>query len=77
MEEEDDDIVRVDCLKKVLPHLLPVLVECCRFTKVDQIASLPSKDTELNIYTEKYYEDDEAADSVDFSEEDYSKLESI
>ena len=78
METDEENEIRFNILNTYLPDLLPILLEWCRFVTADQIECLPSKDDELNIYTDKYYEDGEVegVESV-FEEDNYSKLESI
>jgi len=43
----------------------------------DQLAAVPSKDTELNIYKEQYYENEEDDNEQTIIEEDYGMLESM
>lgn len=61
----EGDEQRLAALEEVLPHLVGPLLDCCIFTEEDQMLIDESKDQDIAIFNDKYYE----SHTVEFTDE--------
>lgn len=72
LPDEEEDLKRVELVKKVIEHIGPILLECCRFTEADRIASLPFNNEDAGVYDEDFYDQDEEEQA-----EEYAQMEGL
>ena len=53
MRYEDNEAEKIAAIRSILPYLLPLLMECCKFTESDKANMMPSQDKDVDIDNEE------------------------